>query len=60
MNKLQTARETINRVDEEMAKLFCERMEAAKLVAEHKKEIGMPVFDAKREAEVIEKKAKYL
>ncbi len=55
MNKLQTARETINRVDEEMAKLFCERMEAAKLVAEHKKEIGMPVFDAKREAEVIEK-----
>ena len=55
MDKLQTAREIINRADKEMAKLFCERMEAAKLVAEHKKEIGMPILDAKREAEVIEK-----
>lgn len=55
MDKLQSAREIINKVDKEMAKLFCERMEAAKLVAEHKKEHGMPIFDAKREAEVIEK-----
>jgi len=55
MDKLQKAREIINRVDKEMAKLFCERMEAAKLVAEHKREVGMPIFDAKREAEVIEK-----
>lgn len=55
MDKLQQAREIINKVDKEMAKLFCERMDAAKLVAEHKKEHGLPIFDGAREAEVIRK-----
>lgn len=55
MDKLQRAREIINTVDKEMARLFCERMEAAKLVAEYKKEHAMPIFDAKRESEVIER-----
>ena len=35
MDKLQIARQKINEADKEMARLFCERMEAAKLVAEH-------------------------
>jgi len=55
MDKLQEAREIINRVDSEMAKLFCERMRAAGMVAEYKKEHGMPILDASREAQVIEK-----
>ena len=53
MDKLQTAREIINKADKEMARLFTERMEAAKLVAEHKKEHGLPIYDQKREEEVI-------
>ncbi len=55
MNLLENARERINRIDTEMAKLFVERMEAAKDVAEYKKQNGMPIFDALREAQVIEK-----
>lgn len=53
MDKLDIARQEINRIDKEMAKLFCERMEAAKNVAEYKKERGLPILDATREEEVI-------
>ena len=53
MNSLEKARETINRVDSEMAALFTERMRAAELVAAFKKEHGLPITDAEREAAVI-------
>ena len=53
MNSLEKARETINRVDSEMAALFTERMRAAELVAAYKKEQGLPITDAEREAAVI-------
>lgn len=53
MNSLEKARETINRVDSEMAALFTERMRAAELVAAYKKEHGLPIADAEREAAVI-------
>ena len=52
-NKLTDARRIINEVDREMAELFARRMEAAKLVAEYKKERGLPVLDPAREEEVI-------
>ena len=55
MTKLEEARSIINRIDREMAQLFCERMDAARMVAEYKRETGMPVFDPEREAEVIRK-----
>lgn len=55
MDKLQEAREAINRVDNEMARLFVERMRAAAAVAEYKKENGLPILDASREAQVIER-----
>ena len=35
--------------DEQMAKLFVERMRAAEMVYEHKKEYGLPILDQKRE-----------
>ncbi len=57
MDKLEIARQEINEIDCEMARLFVRRMEAAKLVAEYKQEHGMPVFDATREAEVIRRGA---
>ena len=53
MNSLEKARETISRVDREMAALFTERMRAAELVAAYKKEHGLPITDAEREAAVI-------
>lgn len=53
MDKLDIARQEINRIDKEMAKLFCQRMVAAKNVAEYKKERGLPILDATREEEVI-------
>ena len=58
--KLERAREIINEVDREMAELFCRRMEASKLVAEHKIEYGLPVLDPIREEAVIKKNSEYL
>ena len=53
--KLDEARKIINEVDAKMAKLFTERMRASEMIFEYKKEYGLPILDAKREAEVIEK-----
>ena len=52
---LKEARETINRVDSEMARLFEKRMDAVRKVAEYKAERGLPVLDAEREKQVIER-----
>ena len=52
-DKLNEAREIINRVDSEMARLFEERMGAAAMIAEYKKERGLEIYDAAREDEVI-------
>jgi len=54
-DKLHEAREIINRVDSQMAELFEERMRAAEMVFEYKKEFGLPVSDPGREEAVIEK-----
>ncbi len=55
MNLLEEARQIINEVDGEMAELFKRRMEAVRMVAEHKKEYGLPVLDEAREAIVLQK-----
>ncbi len=57
MDLLEQAREIINKVDTEMAALFVRRMEASEMVAEYKKQNGLPVYDAIREEEVIRKNA---
>ena len=54
-SKLEKARDIINEVDSQMAELFVKRMEAVKMVFEHKKELGLPVLDSERENAVIEK-----
>ena len=43
-NKLEEARCIINQVDSKMAELFTMRMEASRLVAEHKQEHGIPIM----------------
>lgn len=60
MDKLQKAREEINAIDSEMAKLFERRMIAAELVAEHKRTTGMPIYDKAREDEVIRRNVEYI
>ena len=57
MDKLQEARTQINEIE---AALFERRMQAARVIAEYKKERGLQIYDAKREQAVIEKNAAYI
>ena len=52
-NSLDKARKIINEVDGKMAELFIERMKAAEMVAEYKKERGLSILDEAREEEVV-------
>lgn len=54
-DKLTAARETIGEIDKQMASLFEKRMQAVKIVAEHKKENGLPIFDLAREQQLIKR-----
>ena len=56
-NKLEEARNIINEVDAQMAELFLRRMEAAQMVSQYKQEHGLPILDARREAQVIAQNA---
>lgn len=60
MTELEQSRNTINEVDRELARLFEKRMEAARTIALYKKKYGLPVFDAKREKEILEKEVQYI
>ena len=53
MDKLATQREKINKLDAEMARLFCERMEAVREIAAYKAERDLPIFDPSREEAII-------
>ena len=52
--ELQEIREEIRQIDEEMAELFCRRMEAVRKVAAYKNRRGLPILDQEQEARVIE------
>lgn len=56
-NELQNARQTISRIDKEMAALFVQRMRAVEEIASYKRERAMPIFDAEREKEILEQGA---
>ena len=60
MSELQKARETINKIDKEMAHLFEMRMDAAKVVAAYKQKNGLPIDDFARENEIIERNSEYI
>ena len=53
MKDLTTSRESINKIDKEIAKLFEERMNLCKDIAEYKKENSLPIYDANREDSLI-------
>ena len=52
---LDESREKIDRIDREMVRLFCERMQVAADVAEYKRAVGKPVTDAARERALLSK-----
>ncbi len=60
MNELENSRKEIVRIDEQMAKLFEERMKAAKVIAEYKKEHGLSIRDSARETELIAKNRNHI
>lgn len=55
MDKLQAARDRINEIDAQMRRLFEERIAAVSDVLAYKREHNLPVFDSKREQQVIER-----
>lgn len=54
---IEKYRQEIDRIDEELVRLFNERMEVVKGVAEYKKESGAPLYDGQRERQLIAKAA---
>lgn len=57
---LSQARNRIEEIDRQMAALFEERMECAKSIAEYKKINNLPVFDAVREKQLLNKNSEYI
>jgi len=53
MDTLQDYRKQIDRIDQEMQRLYLERMRIVSAVAALKKAHGLPIYDADREAEMI-------
>ena len=58
MRDLQDIRQAIDRIDQEMGRLFEERMTLGKEVAEYKIANALPIFDPVREKAILEKRAK--
>lgn len=50
---IKKCREEIDKMNREMAELFCRRMDVAAQVAEYKREHGMAVYDRAREREIL-------
>ena len=59
-DRLEKAREIIDKVDSQMAELFIQRMKAVETVFEYKKAYGLPIYDKKREDAVIEKNSSHI
>ena len=54
MDKLELARQQIDQADAELARLFAQRMNAVREIAEYKKAAGLPIRDPAREAQVLQ------
>lgn len=55
MNTLEQYREQMNHIDQEMAKLFLQRMKLSIQIGDYKKKKRMPIFQKDREEIVLEK-----
>ena len=52
---IKDLRDNIDRIDADLIKLFAERMETAAKIADYKKQNNLPILNAEREKEVVEK-----
>lgn len=55
MDELSRARAEIDQVDAQMAQLFERRMRAVRSIAQYKQQHGLPILDADRERQVLER-----
>lgn len=55
MDDLQKARDIIDSIDSELLALFIKRMEIVNAIGKIKKSEGKPIYDRKREEEVMQK-----
>ena len=55
MNDLSIIRERINEIDNKIIELWKERMNACLSVAQYKKENNIPILDAQREKELLDR-----
>lgn len=60
MNEMEKNRKIISETDEQMAGLFEKRMNAARTIAEFKREFGLPVTDTEREKQLLAANRKYI
>ena len=50
---LKELRNKINEIDEELLSLYLKRMDISKQIGKYKKEHNLPIYDSKREEELI-------
>lgn len=60
MEELKKIRDEIDTIDYQMAKLYEKRMQAVQKVVQYKKEHHLPVFDANREQEILQRNANWV
>lgn len=60
MTDLEESRKLINKIDQQLASLFEERMDAAKKIAMYKKQFGLQIFDSSREEEICSREVDYI
>ena len=53
LQQVQELRQKIDAIDEELIRLFCQRMEVSKAVGAYKKERSLPIFVPEREQEKL-------
>jgi monofunctional chorismate mutase len=51
--EIKNLREEIDSIDQEMMQLFKKRMAISNLIGQYKKDNHIPIYDAKREAEML-------
>ena len=60
MERLNSLRDKVDVIDKQMAKLFAERIELVKEIAQVKKELELPIYDQGRETFIIIRNGAYI
>ena len=60
MERLNNLRDKVDVIDKQMAKLFAERIELVKEIAQVKKELELPIYDQGRETFIIIRNGAYI